>query len=391
MDHPSPKTILILAANPINTKRLRLAEELDSIEAALQRSTLRDHFIIRYQHAARPDKVRQALLTHNPHLVHFCGHGAGEEGIYFQDDDGRAVPVSGESLADLVRLFPSLECVVLNACLTDVQAAALEQYVGYVVGMVQKVGDATARQFANGFYDGLFAGRSIEHAFELGRNALHLGDIPDELTPVLRGRLPRQQATINREGALALFDELVQPDGRLRILLLAGQAKMGKTHLLTKVFPLRFEQHLGARSAVLDLRNPMQNGMDLINDLCMLLGDHRFPITTELLQLWLNRPIHEDRSLKEALASASRDHKEIGEVQRRLQEVTRSFVNDLRVWSDERVLLIFDSVNAAGPQTQQWLLNTLLVQLFSLTHVRAVVGGRILPQTNGAYAAFAQS
>jgi hypothetical protein len=49
-------------------------------------------------------------------------------------------------------------------------------------------------------------------------------------------------------------------------------------------------------------------------------------------------------------------------------------------------MLIFDAVEQALPATQSWLMDNLLVQLSSLVHVCAVVGGRTLPAAAGGYA-----
>jgi hypothetical protein len=80
------KTILILAANPVDTKPLRLDEEVREIANGLQLAEYRDQFVLRQQWAARALDVRRAMLKQAPHIVHFCGHGSGEEGIAFESE-----------------------------------------------------------------------------------------------------------------------------------------------------------------------------------------------------------------------------------------------------------------------------------------------------------------
>ncbi len=149
------KKILILSANPKDTAKLRIDEEVREIQAGLERSRCRDQFEI----VVRPDDLRRALLAVNPQIVHFSGHGAGVDGIALEDEMGNLKIVSNQALGRLFRQFDCIECVVLNACYSDAQAEVLHQSVPYVVGMNQAIGDRAAIEFAVGFYYGLGAGR----------------------------------------------------------------------------------------------------------------------------------------------------------------------------------------------------------------------------------------
>lgn len=180
------KKILILAANPKGTSQLRLDEEVREIEAGLQRAQKRDQFILEQKWAVRPRDIQRALLDINPQIVHFSGHGAGEEGLMFEDETGRGKLVDGEALAGLFELFAEqVECVVLNGCYSQVQAEAIAQDIPYVIGMSQTIGDKAAIEFAVGFYDALGAGRSVEFAHRLGCSAIRMAGIVENLTPVL--------------------------------------------------------------------------------------------------------------------------------------------------------------------------------------------------------------
>ncbi|KHG39319.1 MAG: CHAT domain-containing protein [Aphanizomenon flos-aquae KM1D3_PB] len=183
------KRILILTANPTNTKPLRVSEEVREIKSAWERSLNREQFTIIVEEAVRPQELRRTLLGHKPDIVHFSGHGGGEQGLALMADNGEAFLVK---VAPLAKLFKALQeiffidCVFLNACYSDVQAESIYPYVNYVVGMNQKIGDQVAKQFAIGFYDTLFAGQSIKSAFDLGCNAIEMEHIPEHLTPILR-------------------------------------------------------------------------------------------------------------------------------------------------------------------------------------------------------------
>jgi hypothetical protein len=188
MNEPRIRTILFLAANPAGTAHLRLDQESREIDEGLQRARQRDRFEFEQRWAVRPLDLQRAMLDCEPQIVHFSGHGAGERGIVLEGDDGSAKPVSGEALESLFSLFPQVECVLLNACHSEVQAEAIVKHVRYVIGMSQAVGDDAAITFATAFYDALGAGRGVEFAFRSGRTAIQLAGIPEELTPVLKVR-----------------------------------------------------------------------------------------------------------------------------------------------------------------------------------------------------------
>ena len=65
-----------------------------------------------------------------------------------------------------------MECVLFNACYSEVQAEAVSKYIPYVVGMNKPIGDKAAIDFAVAFYDALGAGETMEFAFKLGRSQL---------------------------------------------------------------------------------------------------------------------------------------------------------------------------------------------------------------------------
>jgi len=184
----SRKTILVLASSPTNEARLRLDKEVREIDEGLRRSQQREKFTLQQRWALRPDDLRRALLDFNPEIVHFCGHGSGVDGLVLENDAGKAQLVPTEALANLFKRFATrgLECVVLNACYSEIQANAIAEHINYVVGMNSGIGDDAAIKFAVGFYDELGAGWSYEDAYNGGCDAIALQGIPEELTPVFR-------------------------------------------------------------------------------------------------------------------------------------------------------------------------------------------------------------
>lgn len=192
MNSPLEKIILVMAANPRGTNPLRLDEEVRQIEEAIQISPYRERFKVKSQWAVRSDDIRRSLLALRPQILHFSGHGGGEQGLVFVKDAAISNPtndclVSGEALANLFKHFKEqLDCVVLNACYSEVQANAICQHINYVIGMTENIKDVSAIKFSVGFYDALGAGESVDSAYELGCNAIQLDGLPGHLTPILK-------------------------------------------------------------------------------------------------------------------------------------------------------------------------------------------------------------
>jgi len=185
------QTILFLAANPTCTTPLRLDEELKEIEAGLQRSKHRDRFNLEQRWAVSARDMQRSILDLSPQIVHFSGHGDGESGLALEAEDGSVQMVQSYALAQLFELFAPpysempVQCVLLNACYSEMQAQAIAEHIPYVIGMSQAVGDKAAREFAVGFYDALGAGREIPLAYKFGCASISMAGIPEHLTPKL--------------------------------------------------------------------------------------------------------------------------------------------------------------------------------------------------------------
>ncbi|MEL6334845.1 MAG: AAA-like domain-containing protein, partial [Cyanobacteria bacterium J06626_26] len=197
---PPVKTILVLAANPKGTSQLRLDEEVREIREGLKRSEHRGSFELKSRWAARPVDMQRAILEEKPQIVHFSGHGVGEDGLVLEDNQGKPKLVKGNALARLFKLVSDhVECVLLNACHSQQQAEVIAKHIDTVIGMSQAVGDQTALQFAIGFYDALGAGKDLEFAHEWGCAAIAMEDLDESLTPVLLHRNGKKAKPIKSE------------------------------------------------------------------------------------------------------------------------------------------------------------------------------------------------
>lgn len=189
-------SILFLAADPFDGSRLRLGEEQKEIEEKLQLAGLRSRFRLYTRTAVRPEDLSQKLLDVRPNIVHFSGHGSANGEIWLEDKTGQSHPVAPDDLAALFKLVADeVDCVILNACYSKVQAAAISRSINYVIGMNDKIGDRAAIAFTVGFYQALGAGLSVEKAFEFGCAQVRIQGIPEHSTPVLKKkRKPRSRS-----------------------------------------------------------------------------------------------------------------------------------------------------------------------------------------------------
>ncbi len=194
------KKILILSANPKNTTHLRLDEELREIKNTLQLSPNQDDFKIITESAVRVDDLTRFLSHHQPTIVHFSGHGSGNDGLALEDNSGQMKLVSTQALAKLFDLFQQqVECVLLNACYSEEQATAIYQHIDCVVGMNRAIGDQAAIKFSVGFYTALAAGINYQDCFQMGCTSIDLQGIPEFLTPEIKIRRRRYQTPVNSE------------------------------------------------------------------------------------------------------------------------------------------------------------------------------------------------
>lgn len=177
-------TILFLSSTPQDTQPIQVNKEFREIEMAISRARNRQDFFLIPKTAVRPSDLRLALLENRPNVIHFAGHGTGCDGIVFEDDSGRSSLVKEVVLSELFKLFPQIECVVLCACYTEIQAQAIAEYVDCVVGISGSIDDVTAIEFVRAFYDSVGAGESYERAFSMGRLAI-LDHVSEQLMPVL--------------------------------------------------------------------------------------------------------------------------------------------------------------------------------------------------------------
>ena len=82
------------------------------IKRSKNQSQLETEFVLE----VHPEELQDLLLEHEPRIVHFCGHGTGEQGLVLENNAGGEQVVSTEALSNLFALFDKeVECVT-NIC-----------------------------------------------------------------------------------------------------------------------------------------------------------------------------------------------------------------------------------------------------------------------------------
>jgi hypothetical protein len=206
--------ILFLASNPSDSAYLQLDKEFKSIFQALQSE---NNCRVFHEDAVTPTKLQDAIITREPTIIHFSGHGMGEKttgseqgkrggivdvdietarsGLVLQNEvTGKSQLVSTKALDFMFKTVTKhfkIEVVVLNACYSENQAQAILSYVPYVIGMTDAIADETAIELAKSFYKYLLVNdKSIEEAFELAQSQLMLNDMAGAEIPQLISRKP---------------------------------------------------------------------------------------------------------------------------------------------------------------------------------------------------------
>lgn len=205
------KTLLFLAANPIDTAKLELEKEFAQLASRLQDAKPAYQLFSKW--ALTEDDLQITLLKYKPQIIHFSGHGTANQathevgtrglisrsdpgnGIFLLGEDGKSKLVKGKALAELFAILSNhfrISLVVLNACHSEEQAKAIHKSVPYVIGMRKAIPDKTAMEFSKGFYSTLAMENDVELAFDLAKNKISLANLPGSEIPKLYTRSKQQ-------------------------------------------------------------------------------------------------------------------------------------------------------------------------------------------------------
>jgi CHAT domain-containing protein len=142
-----------VSANP--AMDLKLDEEYKAIAQGIRISEYRDYIDIKVKLACEYDDLVDAINDEKPHIVHFSGHGEGENGLVFYSSDleNNEELIDNEIIGELFETAnKNLKLVILNSCYSTIQAQEIVKHIDFVIGMNDKIGDDTAIVLVNRFY-----------------------------------------------------------------------------------------------------------------------------------------------------------------------------------------------------------------------------------------------
>jgi hypothetical protein len=202
MNQAMKNLILVLIAEPHTSPRTEPGPEVKAIRICVERAEHREHFCDAVELAVTPGSLVYLLTKYRPRILHFSGHGARGGKLVLENEQGEGVPVDPLLLSRLFRAHNEaqeeenkLRCVVLNACFSAEQAAAIALHVDCVLGTTGTVHNDTALAFAEGFYTALTAGHSVAVAAEMARVQANLKGMPspDDLQLLIRPGIDAQR------------------------------------------------------------------------------------------------------------------------------------------------------------------------------------------------------
>lgn len=232
--------ILVLFANPKGSNPLRLSAEDRIIRECFERSKHRDKIQVEIKHAATIHDFRRALLDDSYSIVHFSGHGTGQ-GLAFEDDFGEVKLISPQALATFLADSTSIQCLILNACYTDLSGELFSKYIPYTIGMQGAISNTGAMEFTRGFYDAIGAGKNIEKAFMEGCGTIKLLGLPDEMVPQIfkKENLNVNNSPVYRDVLKKFIEQWKEKLGLAKrerfTFLLVGRTGVGKSSTINSL------------------------------------------------------------------------------------------------------------------------------------------------------------
>jgi hypothetical protein len=180
-------SILFIASDPSDETRLRIGKEYSEIKNALMVSDYRDLFELELPELSlRPSNISQALIKYKPRILHFSGHGNSDGHLAFEDENGKALYVKPEIIADLFKVFSEdIKCLILNACYSSKQASFLSRHIEFVIAMKACIDDSAAINFSIGFYRAIGGGFSVIDSFRIAKSQLSIVKYSERDTPIL--------------------------------------------------------------------------------------------------------------------------------------------------------------------------------------------------------------
>ncbi|HYF30430.1 MAG TPA: hypothetical protein VD993_04875 [Chitinophagaceae bacterium] len=160
------KTILFLTSSPSGKNTLDFGKEFRTIMDAWEASVDRGNYV-------KPDiipdvkkaELMKVLDKHRPDYLHISLHASETDGLYFQDDAGKATPMSAAEFAQILKLVSKKkkpQVIILSACNSKAHAEAVKEFCGYAMGTTMVFPEKAGVVYARCFYETLFNENSTD-------------------------------------------------------------------------------------------------------------------------------------------------------------------------------------------------------------------------------------
>jgi hypothetical protein len=184
---PDKLKLLLLAANSMDARDSRAADEIQAIARAIQAAPLRDKFDVQKELAVRVSDIGPLLLKHNPDILHFSAHSRKTEGLVLENDLGHIAKVQCAELKEvLLSAGSNLQLVFLGFCYSADCAKAMSTRIDFVLGIEGQISVESSLALTRAFYEALTSGSSIEQAVAYGKSILGLEGLPGADAVVLQ-------------------------------------------------------------------------------------------------------------------------------------------------------------------------------------------------------------
>jgi internalin A len=183
------KTILFIASSPDGVAMANANRQIRSIQEALQRMRKEEFYDIKNLGFIQPSELIGEIIKNKPDFIHFFMHNDTVEGLFFENGNGDAILFNStmlERLFERVTAQKKIDCVVLNACNTQIHKNAVSAFIPHVVyttdfipDVVEKGNnDTVASLFTRKFYEGVFSDKSYKDALVDANDALMFSQMP---------------------------------------------------------------------------------------------------------------------------------------------------------------------------------------------------------------------
>jgi len=182
-----PVRLLVIISNPPDLpelKKLDVVREKRLIKEALKPLIDEGRLVVKWEDEASLERIHDAMLAFNPHIIHYTGHGGFAEGgvLLLEDDSDKSLNVSGTKLAERLA-NRDVRLVVLSGCQTSktktsdsfssVAGALVKKGIPAVIAMQQSIRDDSANIFASRLYKALASGQPVDVALGEARLSMH--------------------------------------------------------------------------------------------------------------------------------------------------------------------------------------------------------------------------